>query len=240
VPPGAWRDTVLDVTSPPAVRALIERVRPGAVFYVAYHRADREVTVEGARAAALAAAALDARFLFTSTDLVFDGAAGNYDESVPAAALLPYGRLKLEAESAVRDALPTAVILRPSIMWGEGAGHLRPAYECDNLQRGRPVDAFADEWRSPLHVDDVARAAWELAVGDAAGTFHLGGPERLSRLQLARRVCALYGFDPTLVREAKRPEDRPKDTSLNSSRLIELLGWAPRALAAAPSRTDRA
>lgn len=206
------------------------RARPGAVVYAAYHKADRAVTVDGARAAALAAAAVSARFLLTSTDLVFDGERAPYAEHAPAEPVLPYGALKLEAEAAVRDAHPEAVVLRIALMVGTSGAVRRPAFEVGRLEAGEPVDAYADEWRTPVHVDDAARAVWDLALGEAAGTWHLGGPERMSRHTLARLTCRLHGFDEALVRQARRPADRPKDVSLDSSRLIELLGWVPRRL----------
>jgi dTDP-4-dehydrorhamnose reductase len=227
---GPWREARLDVTSPAAVESLVARERPGAVLYLAYHKADAAVTVDGARTAARAAAAAGARFLLTSTDLVFDGERAPYAEHVPAQPVMPYGSLKLEAEAAVRDAHPDAVVLRPALMVGASGPVRRPAYEVDRLEAGEPVDAYADEWRTPVHVDDVARAAWELVLGDAAGTFHLGGPERMTRHTLARLACRLFGFDEALVREARRPADRPRDVSLDSSRLTELLGWTPQKL----------
>jgi dTDP-4-dehydrorhamnose reductase len=234
VRPGPWRDALLDVTSPSAVRATIERERPGLVFYVAYDKARRDVTVDGARAAASAAASAGARFLLTSTDLVFDGQTGNYNDTMPANPVMPYGQLKLEAEAAARDSSNAAVILRMSLLWGESGITLRPAYECDNLQGAQPIDAYTDEWRSPLHVDDAARAAWDLGVADTEGIYHFGGPERLSRFEMAKRLCAIYNFDPALVREAKRPEDRPADTTLDSTRLLGFLDWTPRNVASQP------
>ncbi len=232
VRPGRWRDARLDVTSASAIAALLERERPEAVVYCSYERTSRAITVDGARDAANAAARAGARFLFVSTDLVFDGAAGNYTEAVPARPIQPYGQHKLEAEGHVRVAHPTAVILRPSLLVGESGIHLRPEHECSHLMRGQPVSLYADEWRSPIAVDDVARAAWALLALDVGGAFHLGGPARLSRLELGRVLCGLYRFNAGLLREARRPEDRPKDTSLNSARLVSLLGWAPRPLAA--------
>lgn len=236
--PGPWRDALLDVTSPSAVRATIERERPGLVFYVAYDKARRDVTVDGAHAAATAATSQGARLVLISTDLVFDGNVGNYSEAVPAAPIMPYGQLKLEAETAARDAANAAVILRLSLLWGESGITLRPAYECDNLMGKQPIDAYTDEWRSPLHVDDAARAAWELGVTDTEGIYHFGGPERLSRFELARRLCTIHGFDRALVRGAERPEDRPRDTSLDSSRLLGVLDWTARAVAPEPAAPE--
>ena len=232
VRPGNWRDARLDVTSPSAVRTFLEQRKPGAVFYVSYDRADPAITVEGARVAAQAAAGMGARFLLTSTDLVFDGRTGNYNENMPALPILPYGTMKIQAEAAVKDVAPNAVILRPALMTGESGTMLRPQFECSSLVRGLPTNLFTDEWRSPVHVDDVARACWDLISLDVSGVYHLGGPERLSRFELGRIVCSLYGLDASLVREAKRPDDRPRDTTLDSSRLTTLLGWTPRTLSA--------
>ena len=233
VRPGNWRELRLDVTSPSAVRSLIEKERPGAILYVAYDKADRAITVDGAVTAARAAAALGARFLFVSTDLVFDGRLGNYGELMAALPIMAYGRMKIEAEGGVRDAAPGAVILRPSLLVGESGILLQPIHECGSLMRGQKVELYADEWRSPIHVDDVARACWDLVSGEASGIYHLGGPEKLSRLELGRLLCGMFRFDPKLIVEARRPEDRPRDTSLDSRRVTEFLGWAPRRLSAA-------
>ena len=218
------------MTSAQAVEGLIARERPGAVVYVPYHKADRAVTVDGARVAARAAAEAGARFLLISTDLVFDGERAPYAEHAPAQPVMPYGALKLEAEAEVRDAHPEAVVLRPALMVGTSGEIRRPAFEVALLEVGQPLDAFVDEWRTPILVDDVARAVWDLVLSEAAGTFHLGGPERMTRHTLARLTCRLHRFDESLVREARRPADRPKDVSLDSSRLIGLLGWAPQRL----------
>lgn len=230
--PGPWRDVRLDVTSRSAIRAVFESERPEAVFYCSYDRAQRDVTVDGAYEAAVASARMGARFVFISTDLVFDGKAGNYTEAAPAVPLVYYGEMKLEAEVSVWSTVPEAVILRPSLMVGEFGDRLRPAYE-DALRRALAIDSYVDEWRSPVLVDDVAHAAWELACRDVGGIFHVGGPQRLSRYELATQLCAIFGLDRALVRHARRPEDRPRDTSLVSGRLVRLLGWSPRPIEAA-------
>lgn len=210
----------------------MERERPGAVIYCSYETTSRAITVEGARDCARAAAKAGAKFVFISSDLVFDGAAGNYTESAPARPIFPYGHYKLEAEGHVKVAHPEALVARPALLVGESGVMLRPSFECTNLMRGQPVNLYSDEWRSAVHVDDVARAVWDLLIKDVSGLFHVGGPRRLSRLEIGRLLCAMHRFDPALVREAKRPPDRPRDTSLDSTRITNLLGWAPRALQA--------
>jgi len=230
VRPGSWRDTQLDIRSPAALRGLMERERPQAVFFCAYDREDRLATVDAAGMAAGAAAQLGAKFLFFSTDLVFDGRTGNYDEGARPSPVVPYGAMKADAEVLVRSEHRTAIIIRTSLLVGESGVVMRPAFECDTLLRGQPVTLYADEWRSPTHVDDVAKGAWDLVRRELSGTLHLAGPDRLSRLELGKVLCGLFRFDAALLREAPRPADRPRDTSLDSRRAMELVGWAPRSL----------
>lgn len=226
---------MLDVASPTAVQDLVARERPAAVIYTSYRLGDRAITVDGARHAARAAAKAGARFIFLSTDLVFDGRQGGYSENALASPIMPYGEHKLEAECQVWIEHEEAVILRPALMVGDTGRFQRPSYECDLLARGEPCSLYADEWRTPVHVDDVARAAWDLASLDLNGIFHLGGPERMSRLELGRALCAMYGFDPALIVAAQRPAERPADVSLDSSRLAELLEWRARRITDAGS-----
>jgi dTDP-4-dehydrorhamnose reductase len=230
VRPGNWREIQLDLGVPGTVRGLLERERPGTVFFCAYDKTDPTVTVEAAVAAARAAAEMDAGFLFYSSDMVFDGVTGGYAEDAPLSPANAYGAMKVQAEALVQAEHPGAQVVRTSLLVGESGIHVRPAYECEALVRGQPVTLYVDEWRSPTHVDDLARASWELASLDVAGVFHMAGPERLSRVELGRILCALFHLDEGLIREAERPPSRPRDTSLYSHRAAALLGWAPRAL----------
>lgn len=93
-----------------------------------------------------------------------------------------YARSKAEGERAVRDALPAAVILRPSVVFGPGDHFfnrfatlttMAPAFLPLPLLIGGGAAKF-----QPVYVDDVADAACAaLASPTARGrTFELGGP----------------------------------------------------------------
>ena len=230
VRPGPWREMHLDLAAPSSIREAVERARPSAIFFCAYDKSNPAITVDAAVAAARAAVAEGARFVLFSSDMVFDGRAGAYTEQSPTAPLSPYGRMKADAEALVRAEHAGAVVIRTSLLVGESGIMLRPSFECEGFMRGQSVTLYRDEWRSPTHVDDVARASWELCALELSGVFHVAGPERLTRLELGRLLCDLFRFDPALIREADRPASRPRDTSLDSRRCASLLGWAPRAL----------
>lgn len=94
----------------------------------------------------------------------------------------PYGRTKAAAEEAVREAIPSAVILRPSIVFGpEDQFFNRFA----NLARFAPFLPSIGGGKTrfqPVYAGDVAEAiAAAVTLPDAAGkTFELGGPRTYS------------------------------------------------------------
>jgi NADH dehydrogenase len=88
-----------------------------------------------------------------------------------------YARTKAEGEAAVLAAFPSAVILRPSSIFGTEDGFFNRFAAMTRMGPVLPV-VGADTRFQPVHVDDVAHAAVKAALGHAApGVYELGGPE---------------------------------------------------------------
>jgi dTDP-4-dehydrorhamnose reductase len=174
-----------------------------------------------------------------STDMVFDGEKGWYAEDDAVNPQTVYGRSKLQAEEAVLSRAPGAAVLRVSSVYGRPLG-ARPCFVDDwraALAAGRPTPAFVDQWRTSTDGDQLPEViAGILADPDLDGVFHWGGAERLTRHETALELCRVFGFDASLVRPARAADARgtvlrPRDLSLDSSRLAAALGLAPRKLA---------
>ena len=90
-----------------------------------------------------------------------------------------YGRTKGQAEAAVREIRPDAVILRPSIVFGNGDGFLNRFASMATMSPALPLIGGGETKFQPVWVGDVAEAiARSVVRTDAAGrTFELGGPE---------------------------------------------------------------
>ena len=184
----------------------------------------RQVNTRATTLLAQLAAEAGVRLVYPSTDLVFDGERGGYREEDPPAPLSVYGRTKADAEGAVL-ACPRGAVIRLSLLFGPSLSG-RPSFfdhQVDALRERRPVTLFADEWRTPLDLLTAAQALLALAESDCEGLLHLGGPERLSRLEMGRRLAAFLGGGASAIVPARRadapaPESRPRDTSLDSSR----------------------
>ena len=203
----------VEVRDAEAVRRLLERIRPDLVIHTAYRQDDDDVNTVGSENVARAAAAVGARLVHLSTDVVFDGRKGEpYVETDPRSPVTGYGRAKAEAEQRVAAAHPAALIVRTSLIYGgaEPSKHELAA-------RDPAFTFFTNEIRSPVQVTDLAQALLELAELEVAGVLHVAGADDVSRAELAELISG----GP--VSSALAPETRPLDCSLDSSRARALL-----------------
>lgn len=215
--------TAADVRDADAVAAALDGAQPDAVIHTAYiqHGPDaRSTNVDGSAVVAEAAAARGLRLVHLSTDVVFSGKLGRPlredDDPDP---ITGYGRTKADAEAAVTAAHPGAVLVRTSLIYG-GATASRQ----EQLALDPAMKFYEDEIRCPIRAPDLAAACLELADRpEIAGPLHVAGPDAVSRLEFARIVVAANGGDADALRGASRPDHRPGDLRLDSSRAYALL-----------------
>ena len=244
----------LDLTDAAAVRQAFATYSPELIVHSAAERrpdvvdgdpatAER-LNVAATRLLAELAAARGARFIYLSTDYVFDGQAPPYAVDAEPAPLNAYGRMKLAGEDAVRAAYSTLgdgafAILRIPILYGrvESLAESPVTELAARILEGRAFKAEDWAMRYPAHTDDVARAV-ALIAGRlmqstpliAGGTYHFAGGEQLTKYAMAQLIARELGADTRLIEPDPRPPagaPRPKDCRLDASRL-ESLGFVPR------------
>jgi len=178
--------------------------------------------------ARLAELAAEIPFVFFSTDLVFDGKRGNYDETSSLNPLSVYAETKAEAEKIVL-ANPKHTVVRTSLNGGRSLTgdrgfneQLRGAWE-----QGKTLTLFTDEFRSPIPAEETARTVWRLINRNFPGLYHIAGSERLSRWQIGQLVAVRWPqLQPKMVpgsAAAYPGAPRSPDTSLNCSKIEILL-----------------
>jgi dTDP-4-dehydrorhamnose reductase len=210
--------TRVDVRDARAVGRLFARLQPDAVLHAAYLQDGPDawdVNVLGSENVARAAAAVGARLVHVSTDVVFDGRKGSpYVEGDRPSPCTAYGRSKAEAELRVAAVHPGALVVRTSLLVG-GPGHEPSRHELTAHDPG--MTFFTDELRSPAQVTDLARALLELSATGLTGALHVAGPDDVSRAELAELVTGAP------VRSGPAPRGRPTDCRLDSSRARSLV-----------------
>lgn len=228
----------LDLTDATAVRAGFRRDNPQLVIHcAALSRSPeceanpalaRQLNVEvTARLAELAAAI---PMIFLSTDLVFDGRHGNYDETAPVSPLGVYAATKAAAEQGIL-ANPKHTVVRLSLNGGTSPTGDRGFNE--QMRRawgaGQTLRLFTDEFRSPMAAEVTARAIWELAARGQPGLYHVAGSERLSRWQIGQLLAVRWPeWQPRIEAAALREyrgAPRAPDSSLNCAKVQKLLSF---------------
>lgn len=186
-----------------------------------------KINIEGTQTILEAAAGIQTlkRFVYISTDHVFDGESGGYNEEDIPRPKHVYGRTKLAAEKLVQDSGLEWQILRPGLVIGDSLqGRKGPRdFLLTRIRAGKPTHYFTDEWRTPIPAPEMAARVMAIACSDETGIFHVAGSEVLNRFELAKKIALENGFDTEHVFPRLRQEDRwasirPKNLSLKTLR----------------------
>ncbi|HEV8041620.1 MAG TPA: sugar nucleotide-binding protein [Bryobacteraceae bacterium] len=213
------RGLAMDVTSPASVDAAFRHARPNvAVLLAAVSDIDQceqhpqiaeAVNVCGAVHVAEACARTGARLVFTSSAAVFDGTRHGYTESDAPTPLSVYGRTKARAEELILAKLPDALILRLALAIGfaEGSGTNAMLNRfAAKLGAGECVWLPDFEYRNPIDAVTLSTLLLELlGAAGAAGIFHVGAREAISRFELGAKLAQRMGFSPQLVQTQTEP-----------------------------------
>src|SRR5262245_38718239 len=220
----------LDVTDHTAVDRAVSAARPDWVLcpagltYVDYCEEHPAVAFainrDGALAAARSAARVGAGFVYFSTEYVFDGERGPYAEDDAAHPISVYGRSKWEGERAVLEAMPGALIVRTTVVYGPERQEKNFVYQLiRNCRSGQGMRIPADQVSSPTYNVDLARAIVELCERKLGGVYHLVGDGVMDRFAFARTACEVFELDgsrltPVTTAELGQKAARPLKAGL--------------------------
>ena len=245
---GTYRDVAPSIPGVEFVKAhkenldesltLLRQVKPAAVVdTAALHNVDKceedrdlawRVNAGSTGTLASAANDLGARYLFVSTDFVFDGAKGNYAEGDRARPVNYYGETKLAGERATLAANPDHIVVRPSVIYGWDDTRLNFAtWLLTSLRDKKGVNIVTDWIGSPTLADSLADAMVRLLAAKDGGVYHLAGKDAISRYDFAVRLAKAFDQDTTLIKpvtskDMKMKAPRPPNSSLRNVRAKKL------------------
>lgn len=170
------------------------------------------------------------RFLYISSDAVFDGQRGHYSEADKPTPVNAYGQNLVLCETLIQTLMENHCIIRPSYIFGFNRGELDPrlARTRDALLADATYYAYNDYYKSPLSVHEVAAAVVQLADSTMCGPVHVAGP-RLSAYEFHRRAMIALGVDTANLQPEAMPvrADLMRDTSLDSSNWWSICNTQP-------------
>jgi len=230
----------VDLTDDSATRRLLFDLRPDAIVHCAAAtnvdwcednpKQAEAINVQASAVLAETASTLNARFVYVSTDSVFDGKRGDYVETDEPAPRNVYARSKLAGERETLRRNPAALVVRVSIYgWNAQNKNSLAEWVLRWLEEGRHVPGFTDVFFTPILVNDLVPVLFAMLQHELAGLYHVAGSERISKFEFARRVATAFGFDPARVtpcqvKDMNLRAARPLDISLNTEKIRIALG----------------
>jgi dTDP-4-dehydrorhamnose reductase len=152
----------------------------------------------------------EARIVYCSSDHVFSGDTGPYDEASPTDPVSVYGKTRVAAERLIA-ARPNSLILRTGLWIGPSAsgrnGHLD--WLRYRHRRQLPMTVVADEQRSAMWASDAARRVWDLARSELTGLRHVIATRVVSRPELAAYLAERYATGAKLDVHYRRDRRTP-------------------------------
>ncbi len=195
---------VLDAVSKDSIRKFLRQYDPDVIIYAAGAASVDESANAGEYARIINAEAMrwfaenfNGKFVYISTDYVFDGESPPYVTDSARNPLNYYGETKVEGENIVEDAFTDTIIVRPSILYGYNSNSgeiIVGTNSLNGLLAGEELQVDNKQVRYPVLADDVASSILRLVSHDASGIFHLGGREAVTKYQLIVELAETLGL----------------------------------------------
>ena len=229
-----------DLTEPDC-ESQITAAHPSAILHVgAYTNVDeaerdsdraRAVNAQGTRFVARAAATLNARLIYVSTDYVFDGTkATPYSEEDVPHPINVYGQSKYEGEIAALTGCPNTLVVRTAWLYGHAGNNFVKTIM--RLAREKPfLEVVGDQRGCPTNADDLALVLKDLLTSDLRGICHVTNTGDCTWHEFAeaivKRMDLSTPVQPITTAQAGRLARRPAYSVLAQTRLGTLRALLP-------------
>ena len=169
-----------------------------------------------------------------STDYVFDGKAGQYNENSSVNPINVYGRTKLEAENFLKENSKDSLIIRTNVLYDyvseSPASFLN--WVVKSLQDDKKINVVDDQWNNPTWTKSIAIAIDKAIKFELNGLIHWGDNDYLSRYDFAIKIAETFQLNKKLIKPIKTAElnqiaPRPLKGGLNMDRAKNILNLEP-------------
>jgi dTDP-4-dehydrorhamnose reductase len=200
----------LDICDSDQLNRLINDLNPAVVYLPAARpnvdwceqnpRDSYQANVVGVYNVLGAVESIRARLVYFSSDYVFDGESGPYQEEDPANPICEYGRQKLLAEHAIALHCEKYLIVRTTGVFGVERQRKNFIYRLlETLQAGKPLIVPQDQLGTPTYAPHLVNTIIHLAEAEQTGLYHISGHEAADRYVFATEAARVFGLDASLI-----------------------------------------
>jgi len=211
IPPlssGSFSMEILDVTKPEDVVKVLKRFQPDVVLNLA-----AMTNVDGCEANPEVAEKINSggvrnflevfggMFIQISSDYVFNGKAGPYDEEDIPDPINVYGRTKLDSDKFVMQYQNSWCIVRTNVVF-DYSKHSDASFVkwvINSLQNNKQIRVVHDQWNNPTWTYALADILGVIVEKESVGLYHYGGAEQINRLEFAKTIAKVFHLDDSLI-----------------------------------------
>ncbi len=178
--------------------------------------------------------AIDAKLVHLSTDYVFDGNEGPYDEKELPNPINYYGRSKLAGENAIKANLCKYAILRTNVLYGPAKyGRMDfVKWVVNSVREGKSIKIVNDQINNPTYIDDLVQGILKVIEFGKEGIYNIGGTEFLDRFEFTLRIADFFELDKSKIKPISTAElnqlaKRPLKSGLITLKAETEFGYKP-------------
>jgi len=234
----------LDITKKEELKKTVSEINPSVIINCAAFtdvdkcESERElswkINVDAVKNIIIAARPVNTKVVHFSTDYVFDGKNGPYDEQSVPNPLSFYGRGKLASENALIASGIEHAIIRTMVLFGYGV-NVKPNFAMwlvNKLSAKEKINIVDDQIGNSTIVDDLAYGTLKVVEKEKTGIYNIAGRDIESRLDFTMKLCDVYGYDKSLINRIKtkdlnQPAPRPLNSGLITLKAETELGFRP-------------
>lgn len=208
----------------------------GSPDYAEKHKEETwQINVQGTKNMLRNCECIGSKFIYISSNGIYDGKKARYAEEDEATPINFYGQVKLEGENIARSARVPWAIVRPILMYGWNHHFERNnvvTFAISRFREGKKVFAYDDVFVNPLFAGNCAKAIWKIVEDGKYDIFNIAGSDRINIYELAKKTAIIFGLDPGLAVPVQQGffnelVKRPKDTSFDTEKMTRVLGLTP-------------
>ena len=218
----------LDITNENEVKRVIDNYKPDVIinaaaitdvdFCESNKSLARKVNVEGLKFI-IKHSSSDMKIIQISSDFIYDGIKGFYNEESMPNPINYYGKTKLEAENILLSSHKNFIIIRVSTLYSNYANNFYK-WVLTNLKNNNNISIVDDQISNPCYALNLVNLIFDLILLDYNGKINFGSNNNISRLEFGLKIAELNGLNKDLIQRSKTEDlnfisKRPLNTSFD-------------------------
>ena len=173
-------------------------------------------------------------FIQLSTDYVFDGNSGPYNELDDVNPISYYGKTKLDAENWLKDNYSNSTILRANVIYSytkrTKASFVK--WIVDSLKNNKEINVVNDQWNNPTWTESISLVIKNIIDTGLNGLYNYGDKDFMTRYDFAILISRVFNLDESLIKpistlSLNQIANRPLKSGLITKKIESSLGIVP-------------